>query len=346
MVPTDAGLRRMTLGLLMAATLVLIGCAGGESRADSDEMRIGFSVDSLVVERWIRDTDSFIEAGEELGAEVVYRNALEDSERQKDDLRSLVDEGIDALVVIPFDSRELSPAITDADSDGVPVVAYDRLILDSPIAAYISFDNVHVGRLLAEGVTSRLDEARIVIVNGGSRDNNSAMLRQGIADVIDPLIAAGSYQVVAELSPADWLPALFVEELEEIVESGVEFDALIAANDNFADAAIQILARHRRAGDVVVVGQDAELLATQRLVTGLQHRTIYKPVRVLAQAAAEIAVRLARGEELETELTIDNGYGEIPYFTIEPVAVEADNIDQTVIADGFHSAEDIYVNAN
>lgn len=333
-------------GLVLLAALVA-GCAPSQRESDGrrDGIRIGFSVDSLVVERWTRDTNAFIEAGEALGAEVLYRNALEDSDRQARDLVSLRDEGIDALVVIPFDSQELAPVIREIEADGVPVIAYDRLILNAPISAYLSFDNVEVGRLLARGVTSRLEEARVVVVNGGARDNNSAMLREGIFDVLGPLVESGAYEVVAELSPSDWLPALFTDDLEAIIESGTPVDAIIAANDSFADAAIEILARHRLAGDVIVVGQDADLVATQRLVTGIQHRTIYKPVPELARRAAEIAVALAQGERVQTQRTIANGHGDVPYLAIEPVAVEADNIDATVIADGFHRREDVYLDS-
>ena len=337
--------RSKCLWCVVLATLMVFGCAksSGEQRDRDLELRIGLSVDSLVVERWIRDTNAFLSAGEELGAEVLYRNALEDSDRQQQDLLGLKQEGVDALVVIPFDSVDLATTVRDIQADGVPVIAYDRLILNAPVAAYVSFDNVEVGRLLAEGVTSRLDEARVAIINGGGRDFNSAMLREGIGEVLEPYISSGAYEIVAELSPSDWLPALFVPELEQLVEDGVPIDAIIAANDSFADAAIDILARHRLAGEVLVVGQDADLLATQRLVSGLQHRTIYKPVEELARRAAGIAVDLANGQEFSYSRTINNGFGEIPYIAIEPIAVERDNIDSTVIADGFHSREDVYL---
>ena len=335
------------VAIALSVIVVLAGCTARprESNAPESGTRIGFSVDSLVVERWIRDTNAFIAEGEELGAEVLYRNALEDSDRQRQDLVGLDEEGIDALVVIPFDSEDLAPTIREISNGGVPVVSYDRLMLNTPVAAYISFDNVEVGRLLARGVTSRLDAARVVIVNGGARDFNSAMLREGVGEVLDPLIEAGAYEIVAEFSPSDWLPTLFAPALEELVEGGTQIDAVIAANDSFADAVIEILARHRLAGEVIVVGQDADLLATQRLVTGTQHRTIYKPVDELARRAAEVAVALARGDEIEYERTIDNGFAEIPYIAIEPIAVERDNIDETVIADGFHKREDVYVDA-
>ena len=335
------------LWYVVLATLTVFGCteSSSEQRERDLELRIGFSVDSLVVERWIRDTNAFLAAGEELGAEVLYRNALEDSDRQQQDLLGLKQEGVDALVVIPFDSVDLAATIRTIQAEGIPVIAYDRLILNAPVAAYVSFDNVEVGRLLAKGVTSRLDEARVVIINGGARDFNSAMLREGIGEVIEPYTNSGAYEIVAEISPDDWLPALFVSELEQLVEDGVPIDAIIAANDSFADAAIDILARHRLAGEVLVVGQDADLLATQRLVSGLQHRTIYKPVEELARRAAGIAVDLANGQEFSYSRTINNGFGEIPYVSIEPIAVERDNIDSTVIADGFHSREDVYLEA-
>ncbi len=347
--------RNMGITLLLLAAALLAGC-GGESPADAagnesppdsiETFRIGFSVDSLVVERWIRDTNAFIQAGSDLGAEVLYRNALEDSDRQRRDLLSLKEEGIGALVVIPFDSVDLADAIRSIAAEGIPVIAYDRLVLNAPISAYVSFDNVEVGRLLARGVTSRLESGHIVVVNGGSRDNNSAMIRQGVFEVLDPYIESGAYQIVAELSPTDWLPALFTDELEALIEEGAQVDAIIAANDSFADAVIDILARHRLAGQVIVVGQDADLVATQRLVTGMQHRTVYKPVADLARRAAEIAVALSRGEAVESDRTIDNGFAAVPYVAIDPIPVEADNIDETVIADGFHSRDDVYMNTD
>ncbi|MFW6211553.1 MAG: substrate-binding domain-containing protein [Spirochaetota bacterium] len=329
--------------LSMACTVVLFafGCSREEPR-ENDQIRIGFSVDSLVVERWIRNRDGFISAGRELGAEILYRNALESEEQQARDIISLHEEGIDVLVVIPFDANALTDAVNRVVADGVPVISYDRLMLGSNVSAYISFDNVEVGRLMAEGVISRVQSGNLVIINGGARDHNSAMLNEGFYDVLAPLIADGSISVVEEYNPSDWLPELFVSEFEALIESGVKIDGVIAANDQFADAAITVLARQRLAGDVIVVGQDADLLAVQRLVRGTQHRTIYKPVAQLSRRAAELAVSLARGQEVKTDIVIDNRARLVPYVAIDPIAVEADNIEATVIADQFHRRENVF----
>ncbi len=325
----------------MIAVGLVIGCTPEEAQP-TDHVRIGFSVDSLVVERWIRDRDGFISSGRELGAEILYRNALESEEQQARDILSLHEEGIDVLVVIPYDATALTEAVNRVVADGVPVISYDRLMLGSNVSAYISFDNVMVGRLMAQGITSRLDSGSIVVINGGARDHNSAMLNEGFYEVLTPYIEKGAIDVIAEYNPSDWLPELFVTDFEQLVESGAEIDGVIAANDQFADAAITVLARQRLAGDVIVVGQDADLLAVQRLVRGTQHRTVYKPVEQLARRAAELAIRLAQGADVRTDTVIDNGARLVPYVAIDPVPVEADNIEATVIADGFHSREDVF----
>jgi D-xylose transport system substrate-binding protein len=328
------------LMLAVVGTVILLSESGSD-RGD-EEIVIGFSVDSLVVERWIRDRDGFIAAARELGATIIYRNALESADQQVEDLRELHRQGVDVLVVIPYDSRALSEEINRIAADGVPVISYDRLILNANIAAYVSFENVRVGELMAQGVTERLDGGNVVIVNGGSRDNNSVLLNRGFLNVLDPLQGPDGFTVVRQFYPSDWEPALFTDDLEQFLDSGVRVDAIIAANDQFADAVIEILLRRRLAGEVIVVGQDADLVAVQRLVQGIQHRTIYKPVQDLASAAAEIAFSLASGQAVRSDRSVDNGFAELPFIAIEPIPVEADTIDSTVIADGYHRSEDVY----
>jgi len=162
---------RLVLFALVAVTLLgpLSSCNEREetlARTVPRVTRIGFSIDSLVVERWTRDRDRFIQAARSLGAQVEYRNALADVDQQIRDIGSLIDSGVSALVVVPNDSRALTDVINRAAHNGIPVVAYDRLILDADIAAYVSFDNVEVGRLMAQGVLSRIHSGNIVIING------------------------------------------------------------------------------------------------------------------------------------------------------------------------------------
>jgi D-xylose transport system substrate-binding protein len=337
-------------GPVVAAALILTlvavpGCRQEEPARTGTPDRnivIGFSLDSLVVERWQRDEREFVSRARSLGAEVLYRNALADPARQLADIQDLIDQRVDALVIVPNDAEALAPAIERAADLGIPVVSYDRLILNARIAAYVSFDNIEVGRLMAEGMLKHNDEAgRFLIINGGSVDNNSRLIKQGIMEVLRPYIERGTVQIVGEISPRDWFTAYIEDELEDYIRTG-DLDGIIAANDLFADTAIQLLARYRLAGEVVVVGQDADLIAVQRLVEGIQHRTIYKPITQLAKAAAETAYHLAIGENIRSNRLVNNGETEVPSIIIPPIAVEKDNIDETVIADGFHRREDVY----
>jgi D-xylose transport system substrate-binding protein len=340
--------RKLTRLLLFSCTFAILmfaACSDPEPPRDGTpgrEVVIGFSLDSLVVERWQRDEREFVEMARSLGAEVEYRNALADPTRQIEDVLELIDMGVDALVIVPNDAEALAPAIQRARDQDIPVVSYDRLILGADISAYVSFDNVEVGRLMAEGMLKFNDNAgRFLIINGGSVDNNSRLLKRGIMEVLQPYIDRGSVEIVGEISPRDWYSSLIEEELESYIRNG-GIDGIIAANDLFADTAIQLLARYRQAGNVIVVGQDADLIAVQRLVEGIQHRTIYKPIDQLAKAAAETAYHLALGESIRSTRPVNNGATEVPSILIPPVAVEKENIDSTVIADGFHRREDVY----
>lgn len=332
-------------------TLVLIilltACSPGRSDSGDSANRnivIGFSLDSLVVERWQRDEQEFVEKARSLGAQVIYKNALADPARQIRDVEDLIAQGVDVLVIVPGDAKALGPVIEKARTQNIPVVSYDRLILDADISAYVSFDNVQVGRLMAEGMLKFNDyQGRFLIINGGAVDNNSLLLKRGIMEILGPYIQRGAVEIVGEINPPDWYSSYIEDELEAYIKN-VPLDGIIAANDLFADTAIEILSRYRMAGKVIVVGQDADLIAVQRLVEGIQHRTIYKPIDKLAKEAAEIAYHLAIGEHPRSNNMVNNGRKEVPAFIIQPIAVEKDNIDETVIADGFHRREDVYRN--
>jgi D-xylose transport system substrate-binding protein len=215
--------RKLTRLLLFSCTFAILmfaACSDPEPPRDGTpgrEVVIGFSLDSLVVERWQRDEREFVEMARSLGAEVEYRNALADPTRQIEDVLELIEMGVDALVIVPNDAEALAPAIQRARDQDIPVVSYDRLILGADISAYVSFDNVEVGRLMAEGMLKFNDNAgRFLIINGGSVDNNSRLLKRGIMEVLQPYIDRGSVEIVGEISPRDWYSSLIEEELERL----------------------------------------------------------------------------------------------------------------------------------
>jgi D-xylose transport system substrate-binding protein len=313
--------------------------------ATADKPVIGLSLDTLKEERWQRDRDNFIAEVERLGGSVIVQSANSDDTRQVRDIESLITRGVDVLVVVPHNGEAMTRAMRSAKEAGIPVIAYDRLILNGELAAYVTFDNVKVGELQAQWVVDRLPagkQARLVRIYGAPTDNNAKLFKQGQDNVLNPLIASGRVKVVAEDWALDWKP----ENAKKIMNAAItrighEFDAVLVSNDGTAGGAIQSLIEEGLAGRMIVTGQDADLAACQRIMRGTQSMTVYKPVSKLATLAAQISVTAAQGKLPQAETTIDNGFKQVPCFVEKIVAVDQGNMMETVVAAGFHPASQI-----
>lgn len=334
------------LAATLALTLLAAGCEGKRHRYDpSKPPLVGFSMDSLVVERWQRDLAVFERTLGELGAGFVLRVAGQDAGVQERQLGELAGLGIDVLVIVPNDADRLSAAVAGIRARGIPVLSYDRLVRKAGVELYVSFDNEKVGMLMAEAAIRNLPSpGGCLILNGARNDNNALLLNRGMHAVLDPLVASGGIRIVSETWPESWDSEEGRRGLEAAVAAGGDFSAVIAGNDMLAEAAIAVLAEGRLAGGVAVVGQDAELSACQRIAEGSQYATVYKPIDRLAREAAALAVKLAKGESIEADSTIDDGAGRVPFVRLEPILVTRELLDSTVIKDGFHGAAEVYRN--
>jgi D-xylose transport system substrate-binding protein len=311
--------------------------------ASKEKPVIGLSLDALKDERWQRDRDTFVAGVEKLGGIVVVRSAQSDDATQVRDIQSLVKRGVDAIVVIPHNASTLGAAIKSANAAKIPVISYDRLILDADIACYISFDNIKVGEAQARYVATRFDpsrRARIVRIYGAPTDNNAHMFKQGQDNILNPLIAAGKVEVVYEDWATDWsLDVARNIMTAALNKSSPPFDAVIASNDSTAGGAIEAMTAFGGSFEkTLVTGQDADLAACVRIKAGTQAMTVYKPLDKLALLAARTAVDLARGNPLSAASSIENGFKSVPAIWEEGViSVDKANIDTTVVADRFHS---------
>jgi D-xylose transport system substrate-binding protein len=305
---------------------------------------IGFSLDSLVVERWQKDLDIFSRSARDLGADLILKVANQDPVVQERQVRELMAQGIDVLVIVPNDADRLSAVVTEVKASGIPVLSYDRLVRRAGVDLYLSFDNEKVGALMAGALAQAVPSGNYVIINGAKSDNNAVLLSHGIHQVLDPQVAAGKVQIISEIWPSDWNSGEAKSSLEAIVTRNRRIDAVIAGNDMLAEAAINVLSENRLMGKVRVAGQDAELAACQRIAEGSQFATVYKPIDRLALKAAGFAVMLAKGEPIGVEAVIYDGAGFVPYGKLEPVLVTKDRLTATVIKDGFHEAKDVFRN--
>ncbi len=321
---------------LIGSSLLLVNIP----KKDDGIITVGYSADTLVIERWKRDRELFKEKAEAEGLEVIFHNANENNDTQVAQIESLIKEKVDVLVIIPYDKNGISEVVNKAIDKGIKVISYDRLISDAPVDVYLSFDNYKVGESMASELLSET-KGNYIIINGSPEDNNSSMFREGYMDTLQAYVDADEVAIVKEVWADDWREAPAYEAVVEVMNEDIQIDAIIGANDHLADAAIRALSERGLAGEVYVAGHDADVSACQRIVEGTQHVTIYKPIDTIATVAVDIAIRLANGEGIEGDDTIFNGY-HIPYVKLDVIPVTEDNMMETVVKDGFHRRTDIY----
>jgi D-xylose transport system substrate-binding protein len=335
------------LSILIGLFLGKNSGAGGESATGRERPLIGLSLDTLKEARWQADAELFTKRCEELGAEVLVQSANGDDTRQINDVQSLISRKVDVIVIVPHDGAAMAKGVELAHEAGIPVIAYDRLIKNCDLDVYLSFDNVKVGRLQAQWLLDHLPtpgKGRIVLVNGSKTDNNAFLFHQGAMEVLKPYIEKGDVQIVWE----DWAEDWKLDNAKKIVNAAISelgatgFDAILAAADCVAAGVVQALNEEGLAGKVLVTGQDAELVACQRIIAGTQSMTIYKPLKRLANNAAEVAVKMARGKPIVASQTVNNGQIDVPSVLGDIFAVDKTNMMETVIADGFQSKEAVY----
>ena len=348
--------RRLLVALgALILTLGLAACGdddeGDDSGASGGSGTIGFLLPETQTARYeSQDRPTFEAKVEELcpDCEIQYSNADQDVATQQQQVEAAITEQVDVLVLDPVDSASAAGLANRAKQAGIPVISYDRLILDADLDYYVSFDSVVVGEQQADSLTQKLSdegspEGPIVMINGDPQDNNATLFNEGATSVFE----SEGVEVAREFDTPDWLPENAQREMDQAVTALGEdgFEAVYAANDGTAGGAIAAL---KAAGidpaDTPVTGQDAELAAIQRILDGEQYVTVYKPITPLAESAAELAVAIANGDEPPEGLINgeeDNGTEAVPTVFLDTIPVTSENVEDTVIADDFWSVDEV-----
>ncbi len=346
--------KTINLVLCIVMTAILVSCGSQEkevnysdnSKESSEGIQLGMTFDTFVMERWQRDRDIFVSTARALGAEVNVQNANGDVEEQIRQINYFIDNDVDVIVVVATDATALTDVISKAKAKGIKIISYDRLILNSDTDLYISFDNGTVGKYMAEKIIEDMpDGGNILKIKGPDKDYNVKLVNDGF----DKTIEGHDIHVLDEYSASEWKGEEASEYLAENDDKLNRVQAIMCGNDALAAGAIRYLSERRLASKITVTGQDADLDACQRIVEGTQAMTVYKPIETLAKRAAQCAVTLARGEQVngvgDGQFTVINdGTYDIPCVSIQPIMVTKDNIDKEIIDSGFHLREDVYLN--
>lgn len=319
--------------------------------ATAKQIKIGLSISDFETERWPKEQALMTKLAHAAGAQLISQVANHDAKMQNDQIENMILQGVDVIIIIAEDGSAAASAVASAAQDGIPCIAYDRLIKSDKLAAYISFDNVEVGRTQARGVLKKVNKGRFVMLGGNPTDNNAVLFRQGQMEVIQPLVDKGQIEIVADQWVENWSQAKATSVMENILTAvSNNVDAVIASNDGTALGAIQALKAQGLAGKVPISGQDATLAGSKSIVKGELTMTVFKDLRLLSPMAINMAIKLAKKEKIQglknltlKELTLDNKLrGSVPCKFLKVVGVDKENIKSTVIKSGFWKYEDIY----
>jgi len=343
---------RKVAALSAAAAMVFAACSssGGTSAAPSTAAStaassapssapsvaaagctVGVSWNNYQEERWAKWDEPAIKAAIEAGGGTYVSNdAKSSAETQATNVENLISQGAKVLIILVQDADAIKPSVDSAISQGIPVIAYDRLIEDAR-ALYTTFDNVEVGRMQAREIFKLVPKGNYVVIKGNNGDANANFLRSGMEEIIGAAVTSGDIKIVGETYTDNWTPDLAQTEMEQfLTAANNNVDAVLSENDGMAGGVVAALAAQGLAGKVPVSGQDGDLGALNRVALGTQAVDVWKDARELGKAAGQAAMELCGGT------TVDKITGAAPFTTpggntvssilLKPIPITKDNL--------------------
>jgi D-xylose transport system substrate-binding protein len=323
-------MKSLVLGTTLLASVSLTSFA-----ALAKDVTVGVSWSNFQEERWKTDEAAIKKALDAAGAKYISADAQGSPSKQLTDVESLISKGANVLVILAMDSEAILPAVKKANDEGIPVIAYDRLI-ESPNVLYITFDNVGVGRMMAKAILAAKPAGNYAFIKGDKGDPNANFLFSGITEVLKPAMDAGKVKNVGESYTDGWKPDNAQKNMEQILtKNNNKVDAVVAENDGMAGGAVAALTAQGMAGSVPVSGQDGDHAAINRVAAGTQTVSIWKDARDLGKVSAEAAVALAQGKKMTDIANVKPFSGGAKHITVSgilltPLAVTKDNLNVIV----------------
>ena len=370
--------RKLTLkqavigGVSLSLALSLGACSGsrggGDAGSDSNEgAKIGVAMPTQQSERWIADGENVKAQLEELGYEVDLQYANDDIPTQVSQIENMINGGVEALVIASIDGTTLTGVLETAESQDIPVIAYDRLINESDtVDYYTTFDNYEVGVqqgtslltglgiLDAEGKeTGAAGPFNVELFAGSPDDNNATFFWEGAMDTLQPYLDKGTLKVPSGQTAFEqaailrWLPDTAQDRMEDLltVGGGQQIDGVLSPYDGLSIGIISALRSggYTEANLPVITGQDAEVGSVQSIMNDEQYSTIFKDVRELGKRAVLMVDALMKGEEPETNdtETYDNGVKVVPSYLLESEIVTKDNYEEVLVKSGYYEESDL-----
>ncbi len=347
------------LGTVLCSAMLLVsfaGCAAGGSGKD----KVGVSMPTKDLQRWNQDGDYMKQELEKAGYEVDLQYAANDVATQLSQVENMINSGCKVLVIAAIEGSSLGEALDMAEAKNIPVIAYDRLLMESDtVDYYATFDNYMVGTIQGEFVKDQLglDNAdgpfNLEITAGDPGDNNALFFYQGAMDVLNPYIESGKLVVVSgqtefsDVATASWKTENSQSRAETILSSfyadGTNVDAWLCSNDSTALGVANALAANYTGNYPIITGQDCDIANVKNMLEGKQSMSVFKDTRTLAAQVVKMVGQILKGETVDvndTE-TYDNGKKVVPSYLCEPVFADAGNYEKILIDSGYYTADQL-----
>ncbi len=295
----------------------------------AQKAKIGLLLSETENIRWKNDSLLFCLKIHWLGDEVMTEVANNDAGIQFQQAKKLIKDGAQVLVVIPVDGRQAKKIVDYAHKHQVQVIAYDRFILDCELDHYISFDNVKVGELQAKYALQKADHGKYMLIGGPMSDHNSSLLEEGWMHILDNPLKNKDIKLVYNKHLKSWSENEAYLEVLKFFGSHKTSElpnVIIASNDALARGARRALDELNYNKEVIITGQDGEEQAFSNIIDHKQTMTVYKPISIIAEEAAILADKLAKHSNIRTYKEKCEKYKDIPYYKIEPIVVDDQNV--------------------
>ena len=304
--------------LALAAALLAIASVVSFAALAKDIM-VGVSWSNFQEERWKTDEAAIKQILDKAGAKYISADAQLSPTKQLADVEDLISKGANVLVILAIDNEAILPAVKKATDEGIPVIAYDRLI-ESPNVLYITFNNVEVGRMMAKAIYAVKPAGNYAFIKGDKGDPNADFLFSGIMEVLKPAITAGKIKNVGESYTDNWKPDNAQKNMEQILtKNNNKVDAVVCENDGMAGGVVAALTAQGMAGSVPVSGQDGDHAAINRIALGTQTVSIWKDARDLGHVSAQAALDLAAGKKASTIKGVKPFSGGPKHMTVDGI---------------------------
>jgi D-xylose transport system substrate-binding protein len=320
---------------------LLLGVLALSTPAQAKSVKLGFILSTMQEERYQRDKRVFMETAQKLGAKVAFASCNNSEQTQAAEVENLLAQGVDAIVIQPVNGDTASAFAKAAQADGVPVVAYDRLIKNAKVDAYITEDSFRVGQLQAEAAVKFTKGRGNYVILMGQAGHSVAEART--AGVMSVLKKHPDIKIVVKQYHPGWSPNLAMQTTENaLTQNKNNIHAVIANNSGMAHGAVQALEEQKLTGKVFVAGADADLAAVRDIVAGKQQFEVQISIQDMAKRAAEVAFAVANKTEWKADSMMNNGKGEVKTVNTPVFAVDRALIEERIIKTGFHPREAVF----